>query len=276
MKKRVTIYIATGKKLENIPPGYKGVYVGNGRLDNMLSDGDGDNIKEKNPYYCELTALYYVWKNEVIGDYVGLAHYRRFFDFDCDNPNAIVETQNSLLDITNNISIDALLSDLDKYDVVLPKADNMCLSVYEHYAKDHNKKDYDIIRNIIKERYPDYLTSFDKISSGNTLHLYNMFIMKKEIFLQYMEWLFSILFEAEKKIDVQVNDQYQRRVFGYLAERLLNVYVYNNNFSIIEKPVIFLQYGNIKDVRIREKDWKYVLKNKMFKLVNITYKIMKG
>ncbi len=273
MKENVTIYIATGKKIENIPFGYKGVYVGSGRLDNMLSDGDGENIKEKNPYYCELTALYYVWKNEELSDYVGLVHYRRFFDFTCDNPKAIVETKNDLLDIADNVLIDALLDDLDKYDIVLPKADNMCLSVYEQYAKHHNKKDYDVVRTIIKDKYPEYLNAFDQVSNGNALHLYNMFVMKKEIFSHYMEWLFSILFEVEKKIDIQSYDQYQRRVFGYLAERLLNVYVYSNNLSLVEKPIIFLQYGNKSDVRIRKMDWKYVLKNKLFKLVNMAYKM---
>ena len=40
-------------------------------------DNTGDNISEKNPYYCELTGLYWAWKN-LPADVLGLVHYRRY------------------------------------------------------------------------------------------------------------------------------------------------------------------------------------------------------
>ena len=39
---------------------------------------EGDNIDELNPWYCELTGLYYLWKHET-DPVVGLEHYRRYF-----------------------------------------------------------------------------------------------------------------------------------------------------------------------------------------------------
>ncbi len=49
-----------------------------------LTDMTGDNISEKNPIYCELTGLYWMWKNMIIRgakeDYYGLYQYRRVLD----------------------------------------------------------------------------------------------------------------------------------------------------------------------------------------------------
>ena len=41
-------------------------------------DNTGDNISSKNANYCELTGMYWAWKN-LDADYIGLAHYRRHF-----------------------------------------------------------------------------------------------------------------------------------------------------------------------------------------------------
>ena len=79
----IKILVASHKKAEMPEDGiYLPVHVGRAlhpdREFGYQSDAEGDNISIKNPYYCELTALYWAWKN-LKADYVGLAHYRRHF-----------------------------------------------------------------------------------------------------------------------------------------------------------------------------------------------------
>ena len=81
MKPKVKIIVATHKKYE-MPKDdiYIPLHVGaEGKEDiGFIKDNTGDNISEKNPYFCELTGLYWAWKN-LNADYIGLVHYRRHF-----------------------------------------------------------------------------------------------------------------------------------------------------------------------------------------------------
>ena len=70
--------------------------------------------------------------------------------------------------------------------------------------------------------------------------MFNMFIGKKTIVDHYCKRLFDILFELEKRINTTSYDNYQKRVFGFLAERLFNVWVlYNSNLKIAYYPFVF-------------------------------------
>ena len=95
----------------------------------------------------------------------------------------------------------------------------------EDYATAHNIKDYDICRDVISEIYPDYLNAFDEVSAQKTLYQYNMLICKKELFDSYCQWLFDILFEVERRVDISKYDAYNQRIFGFLSERLFNVWL---------------------------------------------------
>ena len=219
---------------------YLPILVGNNKVkNNYLRDNTGDNISKKNKNYCELTALYWAWKN-LDNKYIGLCHYRRYFSkkekcgiFEFIN---IKGKRNFIMKKNEYENI------LKKYDIILPKKLFLDgLSVKEHYEKYHNIKDLETVRDMIKVSYKEDLIFFDKIMKKKYLYPYNMFVMNKKFLDEYCIWLFNILFELEKRIDISNYDDYQTRVYGFLSERLFNVWVLKKNLKIYENNIIFLE-----------------------------------
>ncbi|EFM95894.1 DUF4422 domain-containing protein [Actinobacillus pleuropneumoniae] len=238
---RVKILIATHKNYEFPNTAcYVPIYVGKALHRQQLAiqgDDTGDNISVKNGSFCELTALYWAWKNDAFAenDYVGLVHYRRYF-----------KGSDILLKGKRIASENELLSYLVKYDAVVAKKRNYYIeSVYSHYKNAHYIKDLDLTKKIIERDFPEYVTAFEQVMSSNSLHLFNMFVLKREYFEQYCAWLFAILFKLEKLIDISGYDNYQKRVFGFLAERLFNVWLLKNKLSKKEIKVITLEKEKI-------------------------------
>lgn len=195
-------------------------------------DNTGDNISIKNSNYCELTGLYWAWKN-LDCEYVGLCHYRRYFT-DKAFLGRIPYRNRKFDMILSKSQVEELLA---KYDVIVPKKRNYYIeSIRSHYAHAHKLKDLEETEKIIQEKYPDYTDAFNKVMDGKELHLFNMFIMKKKDFDQYCQWLFDILFELEKRVDISDYDSYQKRIFGFLSERLFNVWLEKNKFNIVYMP----------------------------------------
>lgn len=220
---KIQIFIATHRTFMNRANSmYIPLHVGKVISNNLgyLGDNTGDNISSKNINYCELTGLYWVWKNIEV-KYIGLCHYRRYIV----NDYGFYLKKNSILEI------------LKHYDIILPNKYRGNNSLRFDYDKAHYIKDLDMSRSIIKDKYPEYLKDFDKIMSQNSGYYFNIFISKKELANKYCEWLFNILFELETIIDISSYDFYQQRVFGFLAERLMNVWIEHNNLKIKELPV---------------------------------------
>lgn len=201
-------------------------------------DDTGDNISIKNPNYCELTAHYWYWKNGQRTKYVGLNHYRRYFLFTDKLTKWIPDVERTPEYMAENPPI---LSNLDeifaKYDIVLARPLEYRCSIGHSYKLLHITEDYDIMRNAIKQCYPEYLESFDKTMGQNLLSPCNMFITTDDVFQQYSTWLFSLLNEIEKHVKIS-EYPVQSRVYGYMAERLLNVYVHHNNMHVFYAPII--------------------------------------
>lgn len=197
---------------------------------NYFSDDTGENIADKNYTYCELTALYWAWKN-LDADYVGLVHYRRLL-MEPDDRNEV-------------LSSNTLESLFDTADVIVPNKRNYYIeNTYSHYQHNHNIKDLIIVRQKIVETYPTYVDTFDKVMKHTKSHRFNMFVMKKELLNSYCEWLFSILFSAEKEIDFSSYDSYQIRVMGFLAERLFDVWLEYDKPLYKEVPFKFTEKQN--------------------------------
>lgn len=213
-------------------------------------DDEGENISFKNPNFNELTAVYWAWKN-LDADVIGLVHYRRLFS---------TGRKRELDNVLNKDQIEKLL---DKAPIIVPKKRRYCIeSNYSHYVHAHPKEPLDATRNVIAENYPRYLDAFDRVMKKRSAHMFNMFIMKKKEFNQYSEWLFDVLFEVEKRIDISEYSVQDARVFGFLAERLVDVWLQTNDKHFVETN--WIQLGDIKHLS------KYInfLKRKFLKNTN--------
>ncbi|NEG70354.1 DUF4422 domain-containing protein [Bifidobacterium choloepi] len=178
----------------------------------LLKDNVGTNISDKNKEYCELTAQYWVWKNYNIKNHnIGFVHYRRFF--------YTSTTKKSI------VSIRQLSRDLQTYDAVLPEPWILRQSVQEQFCEYHYAEDLALTKRIIDQLYPEFVPSFEKVMKGHALCCYNMFVLPSCLFSEYMQWLFDILSHVEAEVDVEKYSDYNRRLFGFLSERLLNVWV---------------------------------------------------
>ena len=241
--KDIKVIVATHKKY-NMPKDemYIPVCVGSSLKKEDLGyqkDSEGDNISVKNPYYCELTGLYWAWKN-LNADYIGLAHYRRHFTIEKRLPKEADERITKVLDKTNASDI------LENTDIILTKKRRYYVeTLYSHYKHTMYIEPLDETRNILKEKYPEYLEEFDTLHKSTSAHMFNMFIMKKEILNDYCTWLFDILFELEKRIDPRQYDTFHARFFGRISELLLNIWINQNK----------LQYKEVRVMDIEQINW---------------------
>lgn len=197
-------------------------------------DNSGKNISKKNPYFCELTGLYWAYKN-LNCDYIGLVHYRRHFKGKTKSKDVFnkVLTKNELMPL------------LKKYDIILPKKRKYYIeNLYSHYIHTHHEEELIKTRQIIEKKYPKYLLEFDRLKKRTSAHMFNMMIMKKDKLDEYCNWLFDILFELEKNIDSTKYDSFHARFYGRVSELLLDVWINTNNYKYTEVPFICIEKTN--------------------------------
>ena len=239
--KNIKIIIATHKKYQMPKDSiYMPIQVGaEGKEDlGYIGDNTGDNISLKNSSFCELTGLYWAWKN-LNADYIGLSHYRRHFTC-CKNIPKKEEDKFKVL-----LTKEQANTLLEKVDIILPKIRKYYIeNLYDHYKHTMYIETLDETRKIIEEQCPEYLKEFDKLHKRTSAHMFNMFIMKKEYLDKYCTWLFNILFELEKRIDPKQYDSFHARYLGRISELLLDVWINTNNLKYEEIKVIDMQNVN--------------------------------
>lgn len=229
----MSVYVITHKKIDEapaLPSCYQWLLVGDteGKASDFgyLSDAVGDNISYLNKQFCELTGLYWIWKNT--DDAIkGLVHYRRFFT-------------KSLFSNKDSFLLDE--ADICKFLVnntmIVPQRQYVLGSVREHYIKFHNASDLACLESVIQQQCPDYLDAYNAVFEGNYFYPLNMLIAKREVFDSYCSWLFPIMLQLKGTIDTSERSIYQSRVIGFISERLLSVWLYKNGFSTYECPVL--------------------------------------
>lgn len=200
-----------------------------------VCDDTGENISQRNKSFCELTALYWIRYNTE-EDVAGVVHYRRYF----------VGKRSRSRDKWERILSGTELSSLMKNaDIILPKKRHYVIeTTLSHYAHAHHVEDLQTMRQIIQERCPTYLAAFDAVMKKRSGHRFNMFIMKRAALNDYCDWLFPLLFELEKRIDVSDYDDYNKRVFGFIGERLLDVWLMNRTYRYDELGVLEIERPN--------------------------------
>ena len=246
---KTEIYIATHKKFnlkkrERFIPIQVGAALSCEDL-GYIKDNTGDNISEKNKNYCELTAIYWMWKNVKV-DNIGLCHYRRYLS----KKETFFDTQKYFLTIQD---IEHSLQDCD---IILPEKnvwkECTCLEFFCTVGIG-KKKDMEILRGIVQEKYPEYLGTYDDVMNGHEASYCNVMITSKEKFDAYCEWLFDILFELEKRIDIsEYKTVLEARVYGFISELLLNVWVKHNQLNVMYYPLINVEKNYYRIRKIRE------------------------
>lgn len=197
-------------------------------------DNSGDHISLKNMNYCELTGLYWAWKN-LQYNYLGLVHYRRHFA----SHNAWFNKKKSVLSSTQVENL------LRKYDVIVPPKRKYYIETnYSHYANAHHEEDLLATFSVLTAYYPEYIQSWNAIMSRSSGHRFNMFIMRCELADAYCEWLFDVLALVERRLVISEYSDYDARVFGFLGERLLDVWLEYHKIDYHEQRLVYLETQN--------------------------------
>ena len=199
-------------------------------IEGFLPDCTGENISSKNPHYCELTALFWAWKN-LECETLGLVHYRRHF------------ASKNIGDKRGRVATgDQLAAAVSKTGIVLPKRRNYYIETnYSQYVHAHHEEDLIATREIIAKREPGSISKYDEIMGRTYGHRFNMFVMRRDLADAWCEWLFDVLFELEKTLDISGYSPNDARVFGFVSERLIDYWVESRSLSYVEMPVVNLE-----------------------------------
>ena len=208
-------------------------------------DDYGDNISKKNHMYSELTGIYDIWKNpgafgipENDPDFViGLCHYRRYFS---EGGGRIMTRPH----------LEKLMSE---HDVATSDRIEIPQDFHTYYGVCHPIGDLDLCGKVLKELYPDYAKAFDEVMEYRRICFGNLVLMRKKVFDAYCDWLFSILFELEKKLDLSGRNAQETRVYGFLSEELLMVYLLRNKdeLRITENKIVMVS-EKAETVKLKE------------------------
>lgn len=236
-----------------------GAALNSAKLDVAYRDNDGDNISELNRSYCELTAVYWAWKN-LDADYYGLFHYRRYFSFsneqEGDDRSGIAYPSVEAGLPHMDLSEDTIRGIVESHDLIVPRKEDTAnathdSSIYEQYRNEHYIEDLDFCLNYVTDHYPE-IAKFNSVLDRKDGYFCNMFIMNKALFNQYCEFMFDVLGAFDKNTDISEYDLQQHRVDGFIAERLTNIFIQYlqslNKYKIKELQIAYFQNTDPKPV----------------------------
>lgn len=228
----VYLPVHVGKAMSELDLGFQG-------------DDQGDNISEKNKSYCELTALYWAWKNTHNYRYIGLAHYRRYLNLDFSKTNV------------NDV--------LTKYDFIIPRKRVLSTSNLVHIQSLLSSEDVAIMLDGILELYPEMRKSIlDYFYNSNRYTLFNMFVTSRVNLEKYCMFLFPLLSNIENRLGSHSYSRLTRSI-GYMAEALLGLWIEHNHFKVREEDCVLNGKLMSLDLKSRLKQFKDTLSFRLAK-----------
>lgn len=201
-------------------PLYLPLHVGRSRSSDLgyLSDHTGDSISHLNPNFCELTGMYWLWKNYPPEEYIGICHYRRY----------LLNEHGSLF------TKDEIRNLLSQYDILTTRLLTLPNSYRHGFCANHHERDLQITEQILQQNYPAYHSTFLQLVNGPHTYFGNIFVTSRERYDQYCAWLFPLLFQVQEKVDFSGYNNYQKRLFGFLSEFLQTVWIRYQGLNVYE------------------------------------------
>lgn len=228
--------------------------------ENCIGDNDFvDNISAINRRVGFLTGTYWAYKNYAkLGNptYIGSFGYRKLFSSNC-------------------------LENVEDFDLILPQKTVFEMSLKEQFIKDHGTQLYKAMLDTLKKVYPQDVSKFLEYFNRNSGYFYEIYIMKKELFNEFCEWILKYLFkilelfpnfiESHMEIDEKEksmakfleidNKTYQNKIYqkpdiefrdiAFIMERITGYFLYRASQKPIkykEVPVIQLEYVEPKEI----------------------------
>ncbi len=231
--------------------------------DPLQGDNTGDNISERVASLCEYTPLYWAWKN-LDADYYGLCHYRRYLSFSHKDVKywkylklgeikSLSKANQKLLQIDDENYIKRLISD---YDMVLPyeydsssdwigdrkmPLKEQWLKVNKNFLTEH---DFDVLLGLINKHSPKYYEPMLRFMNGHRFRGFNCFVMKKELFNEFCEFVFPILLEFDDQLDKDNLSEYQMRAPGFAGEWLFSMWTHEkekeSGIRVLQKQLVMV------------------------------------
>jgi hypothetical protein len=215
----------------------------------MQGDNTGDNISARNQYWSEITGLYWAWKNLERVDYVGLCSYRRFFNFKSSVGGPVRVVPHSHKIEVENIDLSTVTGLLSKYDIIVPKPYTYAYSIRRVCSMNYVDRDFDLLEKLVHDVSPEYDAAYQYVFYGtNKMIGHNMFILRWDRFQQFCRWVFDILLRLETLINPTDYPICQVRVFGYMHEILLGVFIEHHKLRPYHSQIVWINddQGNFK------------------------------
>lgn len=218
---KVKILVACHKKAEVYQDNvYTPIQVGKSLRPDLdlgfITDDTGDNISSLNPYYCELTAEYWAWKN-LDCEYIGLQHYRRYFDYTFTEDN-----------------VDKFFEDTD---VVLANPYYLPRTIFDWWCQELVPEDIYISLKLLEKMYPDDYSKGQSYFTNKIFYPCNMFVCRKQLFDEFAAWQFKYL---KKLREIVCMSDYKReqRLMGFIGEGIMPLYFMNRGYRIKTLPMV--------------------------------------